>query len=167
MLSLARSALVKTPLLDRNNSTMKNRPFGKHGFKCPEIGFGAWSIGGGCWGEQADIDSIAALNRVLYLGCNFIDTAADHGNGRSEKFIAQVLRERAAAGKTDKVFVATKTPPSPGIWPPSPYCKGEKRSSKTYLRENIATSDLPNLAPELLEKLRRHNWRRGLWCGGK
>jgi len=36
---------------------MKNRPFGKHGFNCSEIGFGAWAIGGG-WGEQADTDSI-------------------------------------------------------------------------------------------------------------
>lgn len=111
---------------------MKNRPFGKHGFDCSEIGFAAWAIGGG-WGAQADTDSIAALNRALDPGCNFIDTAAGYGNGRSEKLIAQVLRERAAAGKTDKVFVATKTPPSPGIWPPSPYCKADGRFDEGVL----------------------------------
>jgi aryl-alcohol dehydrogenase-like predicted oxidoreductase len=218
---------------------MKNRPFGKHGFDCSEIGFAAWAIGGG-WGAQADTDSIAALNRALDPGCNFIDTAAGYGNGRSEKLIAQVLRERAAAGKTDKVFVATKTPPSPGIWPPSPYCKADGRFDEGVLtgkfkadtqfpsddfrssyfagdrlgravqraeairedissaglsmaqaalkfvlahpavstvipgirntaqaESNCAASDLPDLAPDLLKKLRRHNWRRGFWYGGK
>ncbi len=137
---------------------MKNRPFGKHGFDCSEIGFGAWAIGGG-WGAQADTDSIAALNRALDLGCNFIDTAAGYGNGRSEKLIAQVLRERAAAGKTDKVFVATKTPPSPGIWPPSPYCKAEERCAEAYLRENIAQR-CANLCTERLDLLQLHTWTR-------
>jgi aryl-alcohol dehydrogenase-like predicted oxidoreductase len=31
---------------------------------------------------------------------------------------------------------------------------------------NCAVSDLPAM-PELVEKLRRHNWRRGVWYGGK
>jgi len=137
---------------------MKNRPFGKHGFDCSEIGFGAWAIGGG-WGAQADADSIESLNRALDLGCNFIDTAAGYGNGRSEKLIAQVLRERAAAGKTEKVFVATKTPPSPGIWPPSPYCKAEERYSEAYLRENIAQR-CAFLGTERLDLLQLHTWTR-------
>ena len=137
---------------------MKYRPFGKHGFNCSEIGFGAWAIGGG-WGEQVDTDSIESLNRALDLGCNFIDTAAGYGNGRSEKLIAQVLRERAAVGKTDKVFVATKTPPSPGIWPPSPYCKAEERYSEAYLRENIAQR-CAFLGTERLDLLQLHTWTR-------
>jgi aryl-alcohol dehydrogenase-like predicted oxidoreductase len=32
---------------------------------------------------------------------------------------------------------------------------------------NCAASDLPDLAPDLLETLRRHNWRRAFWYGGK
>jgi aryl-alcohol dehydrogenase-like predicted oxidoreductase len=28
---------------------------------------------------------------------------------------------------------------------------------------NLAVSDLPELPPALMEKLRRHNWRRGIW----
>src|SRR6266542_3750818 len=98
---------------------MKTRLFGKHAIECSEIGFGAWAIGGS-WGAQADDDSLAALNRALDLGVNFIDTAAGYGNGRSEKLIGQVLRERAASGKKERVFVATKTPPADGTWPPSP-----------------------------------------------
>jgi aryl-alcohol dehydrogenase-like predicted oxidoreductase len=137
---------------------MKNRPFGKHEFDCSEIGFGAWAIGGG-WGAQADADSIESLNHALDLRCNFIDTAAGYGNGRSEKLIAQVLRERAAAGKIEKVFVATKTPPSPGTWPPSPYCKAEERYSEAYLRENI-TQRCAFLGTERLDLLQLHTWTR-------
>jgi hypothetical protein len=28
-------------------------------------------------------------------------------------------------------------------------------------------SELPDLSPELLVKLRRHNWRRAFWYSGK
>src|SRR5215213_11665261 len=99
---------------------MHHRSFGKHGFTCSEIGFGGWAIGGS-WGAQSESDSLAALHRALDLGCNFIDTAAGYGNGQSERIIGRVLRERRATGKKEDVFVATKTPPAAGSWPPSPY----------------------------------------------
>ena len=72
---------------------MNYRNFGKHHLKCSEIGFGAWAIGG-MWGPQRDTDSLAALHRALDLGCNFIDTAAGYGNGRSEKLIGHAVRRR-------------------------------------------------------------------------
>ncbi len=137
---------------------MQLRPFGRHGFSCSEIGFGAWAIGGS-WGAQADTDSIGALHHALDLGCNFIDTAAGYGDGRSEKLIAQVLRERRAAGHTARVFVATKTPPTDGIWPPSPYCRAEERYPEEYLRANIATR-LDNLGTSRLDLLQLHTWTR-------
>ncbi len=137
---------------------MKTRLFGKHAFACSEIGFGAWAIGGS-WGPQADDDSLAALNRALDLGVNFIDTAAGYGNGRSEKLIAQVLRNRAAAGIKERVFVATKTPPADGAWPPSPYCRAEERYSEAYLRENIATR-CANLGTDKIDLLQLHTWTR-------
>ncbi|HWL17405.1 MAG TPA: aldo/keto reductase [Opitutus sp.] len=137
---------------------MKYRPFGKHPFNCSDIGFGAWAIGGS-WGQQADTDSLAALNRALDLGVNFIDTAAGYGDGRSERLIGQVLRERAAAGKKEKVFVATKTPPSAGPWPPSPYCRVEDRYSEAYLRENVAVR-CANLGVEKIDLLQLHTWTR-------
>ncbi|MBP6508172.1 MAG: aldo/keto reductase [Opitutaceae bacterium] len=137
---------------------MQTRPFGQHGFNCSEIGFGAWAIGG-AWGAQADTDSLAALHRALDLGCNFIDTAAGYGEGRSERLIAQVLRERAAAGKKEKVFVATKTPPNAGSWPPSPYDRAEDRFPETYLRENLAER-LACLGTDRLDLLQLHTWTR-------
>lgn len=137
---------------------MNTRKFGKHDVNVSEIGFGAWAIGG-AWGAQDDTDSLAALNRALDLGCTFIDTAAGYGNGRSEKLIAQVLRERQAAGKTESVFVATKTPPAAGIWPPSPFCQAEERYSEPYLRANI-DERLAHLGTDKLDLLQLHTWTR-------
>ena len=137
---------------------MLYRPFGQHPFKSSEIGFGAWAIGGS-WGAQADTDSLAALHRALDLGVNFIDTAAGYGDGRSERLIGQVLRDRAAAGKTEKVFVATKTPPAPGAWPPSPYDRADDRYSETYLRDNLATR-CSHLGVEKIDLLQLHTWTR-------
>lgn len=137
---------------------MHFRAFGKHRVQVSEIGFGAWAIGGS-WGPQADEDSLAALHRALDLGCNFIDTAAGYGSGRSEKLIARVLRERSAAGKKENVFVATKTPPAAGPWPPTPYCRVEERFPENYLRENVAER-LRHLETEKLDLLQLHTWTR-------
>ena len=56
---------------------MQYRPFGKQNFRCSEIGFGAWAIGG-AWGAQADSDSLAALHRdgLTLLLVEQNDTAA-------------------------------------------------------------------------------------------
>lgn len=137
---------------------MKYRPFGKHDLNCSEIGFGAWAIGG-AWGQQDDADSLAALHRALDLGCNFIDTAAGYGDGKSERLIAKVLRERAAAGKDERIFVATKTQPSDGDWPPSPYDRAEDRFSEAYLRDHLATR-LECGGTNKLDLWQLHTWTR-------
>jgi aryl-alcohol dehydrogenase-like predicted oxidoreductase len=137
---------------------MNFRSFGKYPVSCSEIGFGAWAIGGS-WGAQADGDSLAALNRALDLGVNFIDTAAGYGDGRSEKLIAKVLRDRSSAGKKESVFVATKTPPADGVWPPSPYCRADERYSERYLRENVAQR-CANLGTKKIDLLQLHTWTR-------
>ncbi|MDD2763044.1 MAG: aldo/keto reductase [Opitutaceae bacterium] len=137
---------------------MHHRPFGRHHFNCSEIGFGAWAIGGS-WGAQTDADSLAALNRALDLGVNFIDTAAGYGNGRSERLIAQALAQRTAAGKKERVFVATKTPPAPGAWPPSPYCVADERYAEGYLRANVEER-LHHLGTARLDLLQLHTWTR-------
>jgi aryl-alcohol dehydrogenase-like predicted oxidoreductase len=137
---------------------MNARSFGRHDFQCSEIGFGAWAIGGS-WGAQADADSLAALHRALDLGVNFIDTAAGYGDGRSERLIAQALRERVASGRTGKIFVATKTPPAPGPWPPSPYCRADDRYAEDYLRANVAERSR-QLGVERIDLLQLHTWTR-------
>jgi aryl-alcohol dehydrogenase-like predicted oxidoreductase len=134
---------------------MNYRTFGRLGWKVSEIGFGAWAIGGS-WGTQRDDDSIAALHRALDLGCNFIDTAQGYGNGRSERLIAQALKDRKPA---DRIHIATKIPPTPGAWPPSPYDRCEDRYPESYLRERLERS-LKDLSTDCIDVVQLHTWTR-------
>jgi aryl-alcohol dehydrogenase-like predicted oxidoreductase len=81
---------------------MNYRTFGRTGWKVSEIGFGAWAIGAD-WGHVNEKDALAALHTAIDHGMNFIDTADVYGDGRSERLIAQVLKERR-----ERVYVATK-----------------------------------------------------------
>jgi aryl-alcohol dehydrogenase-like predicted oxidoreductase len=90
------------PLLQKVE-IMQYRELGRTGWKVSEISFGAWAIGGS-WGEVEDKESIAALHAALDSGINFIDTADVYGDGRSERLIAQVLKDRAG----ERVYIATK-----------------------------------------------------------
>jgi aryl-alcohol dehydrogenase-like predicted oxidoreductase len=132
---------------------MKKRKLGISGPEISEIGFGAWAIGGS-WGEQSDKDSHSGLETALDKGVNFIDTAAGYGDGKSERIIGDFLKSRS-----ERVYVCTKTPPAPGKWPPSPYCKIEERYSEKYLRENVEER-LSNLQVDSLDVLLLHTWTR-------
>ena len=82
---------------------MEYRTLGRTGYHISEIGFGAWGIGGDAWGTTDDRDSLAALNRAIDLGVNFIDTADVYGDGHSEQLISQVRKARS-----EKLIIATK-----------------------------------------------------------
>jgi aryl-alcohol dehydrogenase-like predicted oxidoreductase len=67
-----------------------------------EVGFGAWAIGGS-WGETDDGESLAALHAAVDAGVTFFDTADVYGDGRSERLLGRLLRER-----DERLVVATK-----------------------------------------------------------
>ncbi len=81
---------------------MNYRTLGRTSYRVSEISFGAWAIGG-FWGEVNDSDSLAALHRAVDLGVNFFDTADVYGDGRSERLLAQLKRERS-----EEIIIATK-----------------------------------------------------------
>ncbi len=81
---------------------MNYRLLGRTGMKVSEVSFGAWAIGSS-WGPVDDRTSLAALHKAVDLGVNFFDTADVYGNGRSERLIGRLLRERK-----EKIYVATK-----------------------------------------------------------
>lgn len=82
---------------------MNYRTLGKTDYQVSEIGFGAWAIGGS-WGEVSDADALAALRAAIEMGVTFIDTADVYGDGRSERLIAQVLKDYP----NERIVVATK-----------------------------------------------------------
>ena len=68
-----------------------------------EVGFGAWAIGG-AWGDVPEADAMASLHAAVERGVTFFDTADVYGDGRSERLIARLIRERSDA----EILVATK-----------------------------------------------------------
>jgi aryl-alcohol dehydrogenase-like predicted oxidoreductase len=83
------------------------RQLGASDLHLTTIGFGAWAIGGGnwqfSWGHQEDSDSIAAIQRAIDAGINWIDTAAVYGLGHSEEVVARALKSAST-----KPYVFTK-----------------------------------------------------------
>src|SRR6266576_5704359 len=94
---------------------LKTTELGTTGLEITRVGLGAWAIGGGGydwgWGSQEDTDSIAAIQRAVELGVNWIDTAAQYGFGHSEEVVG-----RALAGLEPRPYVFTKggQPEGPG-----------------------------------------------------
>src|SRR5262245_8812955 len=104
------------------------------------ISFGAWAIGG-FWGKVDDETSMAALHAAIDSGVNFIDTADVYGDGRSERLIARLRRERP--GET--IHVATKA----GRRLPA-------QSAEGYTRENLQgwiDDSLRNLGVDAIDLL--------------
>jgi aryl-alcohol dehydrogenase-like predicted oxidoreductase len=121
---------------------MQYRELGRTGYKVSTISFGAWAIGG-AWGSVEDKDSLAALHRSLDLGVNFFDTADVYGDGRSERLLAQLRKERK-----EKFYIATKA----GRRLP-------KQEARGYSRENLTSfidRSLKNLETDSIDLLQLH-----------
>jgi aryl-alcohol dehydrogenase-like predicted oxidoreductase len=122
---------------------MNYRSLGRTGWRVSEISFGAWAIGGS-WGEVKDEESMKTLHRAVDLGCNFIDTADVYGDGRSERLIARLRRERP--GET--IYVATKLGR-----------RSNPHSADSYNQANIRAyveRSLRNLEVEVLDLVQLH-----------
>lgn len=82
---------------------MQYATLGSTGFPVSRVGFGAWAIGAD-WGNVTEADAMAALHTALDEGITFFDTADAYGDGRSERLLARLRRERSAVDFT----IATK-----------------------------------------------------------
>jgi aryl-alcohol dehydrogenase-like predicted oxidoreductase len=121
---------------------MKYRALGRTGWNVSDVSFGAWAIGGS-WGHVSDEEAMGALHKALDCGVNFIDTADVYGDGRSERLIAHLRKER----KGDFV-VATKA----GRRLP-------KQTVEGYSKENLVKwveDSLRNLEVDALDLLQLH-----------
>lgn len=121
---------------------MEYRELGRTGWKVSEISFGSWAIGG-TWGDVDDKESLAALHRALEMGVNFFDTADVYGDGRSERLLAQLRKQRH-----EEFYIATKA--------------GRRLNPHVavgYNRKNLSTfveRSLKNLKTEALDLLQLH-----------
>ncbi len=123
--------------------TLTIRPFGRTGRTATRIGFGAWAIGG-TWGEVTEADAKATLHAALDAGMTFIDTADVYGDGRSERIIRDVLKDRSG----DRTFVATKAGR-----------RSNPHDAASYTRANLEgfiDRSLSNLGVDRLDLLQLH-----------
>jgi aryl-alcohol dehydrogenase-like predicted oxidoreductase len=121
---------------------VKYRQLGRTGWKVSEISFGTWAIGN-AWGNVEDRESLAALHRALDLGVNFFDTADVYGDGRSERLLAQLKRERS-----EEIIIATKAGR-----------RLQPHVASGYNRQNLSDfidRSLRNLETETLDLLQLH-----------
>jgi aryl-alcohol dehydrogenase-like predicted oxidoreductase len=80
---------------------MEQRTIGRLNREVSVVGLGTWQLGAD-WGDVAPDDALATLEAAVGAGITFFDTADVYGDGRSERFCAELRRRHP------DVFVATK-----------------------------------------------------------
>lgn len=130
---------------------MQTRSLTPEGPQVSEIGYGGWAIEGRI-GDQKEETSLTAMNAAIDSGINIIDTGAGYGHGSREAMIRKVL-----ATRSEEILIATKTPPTEGPWPPSPYCRWQDRYSAAFLRDQVH-HQLTNLKRERIDVLQLQTW---------
>ncbi len=75
---------------------MKYRAFGRSGIEVSEIVFGGGNVGG-ILIRKDDATKREAIRRAIAGGINWIDTAAQYGDGKSEEALGWLLPESGAA----------------------------------------------------------------------
>lgn len=121
---------------------MQYRTLGRTGWKVSTISFGAWAIGG-TWGPVEDQESLKTLHRAVDLGVNFFDTADVYGDGRSERLLAQLKKERK-----EQIIIATKAGR-----------RLDPHVAKGYTAQNLTAfieRSLKNLAVDALDLVQLH-----------
>ena len=122
---------------------MEYRQLGRTDMKVSAVSFGAWAVGG-TWGPVDDEESMRALHAAVDAGTNFVDTADVYGDGRSERLVARLRRER----RGERIYVATKA--------------GRRLPTQTpegYSRENLEAwvdRSLKNLEVDAVDLLQLH-----------
>ncbi len=81
---------------------MKYRKFSDLGWNVSEVGLGCWQIGW-CWGDVTENDARELLKKSLDKGINFFDTSDTYGDGRSERFLSEIIKSTK-----EKIYVTTK-----------------------------------------------------------
>jgi aryl-alcohol dehydrogenase-like predicted oxidoreductase len=121
---------------------MEHRKLGRTGWNVSAISFGSWAIGG-TWGDVDDTQSLAALHRAVDRGVDFFDTADVYGDGRSERLLARLKRERS-----ETLHITTKAGR-----------RLDPHVSAGYNRENLTAfveRSLRNLNAEVIDLLQLH-----------
>ncbi len=131
---------------------MQYRDFGTTGVKVSALGFGMMRLptpdGGQGGFSRTEVDeeaAIANLRRAIDAGVNYVDTAYNYSNGKSEIITGKALKD----GYREKVNLATKLP----IWE----VKCEEDFDR-ILSEQFKKLDVDRIDMYLIHSLSRDKW---------
>jgi aryl-alcohol dehydrogenase-like predicted oxidoreductase len=136
---------------------MRRRPLGSTGIQVGEIGIGTWELSGDVWGEKDDDVSLAAIRAGLDGGANFVDTAADYGQGHVEELIGRLVANGSA--RREDLVIATKVRPECMVWAPSPERPITEFFRPEWIRAECEAS-LRRLQTDHVDVLFLHTWSR-------
>lgn len=94
---------------------MDEAVLGRTGRTVGRVGLGAWQLGAD-WGEVAADDAHAVLAAAADSGVTFFDTADVYGDGRSEQFIGEFLRNRPGHDITVATKMGRRVPQEPSAY---------------------------------------------------
>lgn len=137
---------------------MKQKTLGITGLSLSELGIGTWEMSGSDWGIKDDRVSRAALLQALENGVNFIDTAADYGNGHAELLVGATLREWKLSGG-GPVVTSTKVHPKCGVFAPPPVRAIDDFFPPDWISKECDAS-LSRLGTDHIDILFLHTWNR-------
>jgi aryl-alcohol dehydrogenase-like predicted oxidoreductase len=115
---------------------MEYRTLGRTGRKVGVIGLGAWQLGAD-WGEVSDGDALATLSAAVDAGVTFIDTADVYGDGRSERIIGRLLRDRPEAELTVATKMGRRAPLDPALYTADNFRSWTDRSCRNLGVESL------------------------------
>jgi myo-inositol catabolism protein IolS len=148
---------VRNPLLA---IFMRERYFGKMGWRVRTVGLGCWQFGGAItldgqpdgWTEVDDAESTATIERAVELGVNFFDTADMYGWGHSEELLGRALKPFR-----NQVFIATKV----GYWHDA-HGRRTFNESRNYILQACEAS-LRRLQTDRIDLYQCHLWNTERW----
>ena len=130
---------------------MKERVFGRTGWRISELGYGMWGMAN--WSGSNDAQSLKSLQLAVDSGVTFFDTAWAYGEGHSERLLAKLLKSNS--GK--RLYTATKIPPKNRMWPSKRGDALDEIFPDDYIREYTEKS-LENLGVDTVDLMQFHVW---------
>ncbi|MGX6449207.1 aldo/keto reductase [Patulibacter sp. S7RM1-6] len=115
---------------------MEQRTLGRTGRHVGIVGLGAWQLGAD-WGDVEEADAMAVLHAAVDAGVTFVDTADVYGDGRSERLVGRLRRERPDAAITVATKMGRRVEQTP-----ENYTREHFRAWNDRSRENLGVDTL-------------------------
>src|SRR4051812_48143839 len=120
---------------------MESRQLGRTGRSVGVVGLGCWQLGAD-WGSVDDDVALGVLAAAVDAGVTVLDTADVYGDGRSERLVGRLLRERAGSGTDAGLTVMTKCGRRADPHVPEAFTADALRAWTDRSRENLGVDTL-------------------------